>query len=314
MSRRRGPRSTADRLRRLLIMLPWIMDRGEAPIAEMAATFGLSEAELVKDLELVACCGLPPFLDELVDVFMDDGLVFVGVPRFFTRPLRLTAPEGFALLAAARVSIDLPGFDADGPLGRALRKLEAVLGSGALVVDEDRPPLTDEVVAAITDGERLRISYRTGERGEVSERVVSPRLVFADRGNWYLIADDHLRDEERNFRIDRIESVERTGEIDPPRPVSAPSGDDWFRDSDLPVVSVRLGEGAMWVTERYPLRSRSEEGESTLVGLTVADENWFDCLLLRLGGRAEVIAPADRTGRAAELAASLLERYERTEP
>lgn len=314
MSRRRGPRSTADRLRRLLIMLPWIMERGEAPLAEMAATFGLSEADLVKDLELVACCGLPPFIDEMVDVFIDEGTVVVGIPRFFTRPLRLTAPEGFALLASARVSMDLPGFDADGPLGRALRKLEAVLGSGALVVDEDKPAHTDEVVAAISDGERLTLRYRTGEVGEVSERVVSPRLVFVDRGNWYLIADDHLRGEERIFRIDRIDSLVRTGEFDPPRPVVAPSGDDWFRDSGLPVVRVRLGEAAAWVTERYPLRERAEDGESTVVGLTVADENWFDCLLLRLGLYAEVIEPADRTRRAAEVAAALLARYERSEP
>lgn len=314
MSRRRGPRSTADRLRRLLIMLPWIMDRGEAPLSEMAATFGLSEAELVKDLELVACCGLPPFLDEMVDVFIDEGMVIVGIPRFFTRPLRLTAPEGFALLAAARVSIDLPGFDADGPLGRALRKLESVLGSGALVIDEDRPAFTDDVVASISDGERLRIRYRTGEVGEVSDRVVSPRLVFADRGNWYLVADDHLRGEERIFRIDRIDSFERTGETDPPRAVTAPSGDDWFQDSNLPVATLRLGPAATWVTERYPLRSRVDEGETTVVGVTVADENWFDCLLLRLGRHAEVVEPAERTGRAAEVAAALLARYERTDP
>ncbi|MEY2755407.1 MAG: putative proteasome accessory factor [Actinomycetota bacterium] len=314
MSRRRGPRSTTDRLRRLLIMLPWIMERGTAPLSEMASTFGLSEAELVKDLELVACCGLPPFLDEMVDVFIDEGTVFVGIPRFFTRPLRLTAPEGFALLAAARVSIDLPGFDAGGPLARALRKLEAVLGSDALVVDEDRPAVTDDVVSAISAGERLRMRYRTGELGEVNEREVSPRLVFADRGNWYLIADDHLRGEERVFRIDRIDSIERTGEIDPPRAVAAPSGDDWFRDSDLPVVKVRLDDAATWVTERYPLRSCQDEGEHTLVGLTVADENWFDNLLLRLGRHAEVVEPADRAGRAREVAAALLERYERDEP
>ena len=46
-------------------------------------------------------CGLPPFVDEMIDVFVDDGMVFVGVPRLFTRPLRLTAPEGFAVVVGA---------------------------------------------------------------------------------------------------------------------------------------------------------------------------------------------------------------------
>ena len=103
MNARRGPRSTGDRVRRMLVMLPWLMERGEVSVAEAAARFELSEQEVVRDLELASMCGLPPFLDEMVDVFIDEGMIFTGVPRLFTRPLRLTAPEGFALLAAARV-------------------------------------------------------------------------------------------------------------------------------------------------------------------------------------------------------------------
>ena len=61
-------------------------------------------------------CGLPPFVDEMIDVFIDEGIVVVGVPRLFTRPLRLTAPEAFALLAAGRAAMELPGAD---PTGRS---------------------------------------------------------------------------------------------------------------------------------------------------------------------------------------------------
>ena len=56
-------------------------------------------------------CGLPPFVDEMIDVFIDDEMVYVGVPRLFTKPLRLTAPEGFALLTAGRAAMQLPGAD-----------------------------------------------------------------------------------------------------------------------------------------------------------------------------------------------------------
>ena len=93
------------------------------PVAEVARRYDLTEAQVQKDLELVAMCGLPPFVDEMIDVFVDDGMVFVGVPRLFTRPLRLTAPEGFTLLAAGRAAMELPGADPDGPLGRGLDKL-----------------------------------------------------------------------------------------------------------------------------------------------------------------------------------------------
>ena len=92
-------------------MLPWLMERGEVPLAEVAERFRLTEDEVAADLELVAMCGLPPFVDELIDVFIDEGTVFVGVPRLFTRPLRLNSTEAFELLAAARAAMELPGAD-----------------------------------------------------------------------------------------------------------------------------------------------------------------------------------------------------------
>ena len=42
--------------------------------------------------------------EKLLDVFIDEGKVVVGVPRLFTKPLRLTAPEAFALLTAAEAA------------------------------------------------------------------------------------------------------------------------------------------------------------------------------------------------------------------
>ncbi len=132
-----GPRNAEDRLRRLLVMLPWLMEVGEVPLAEVARRYDLTEAQVQQDLELVAMCGLPPFVDEMVDVFVDEGMVYVGVPRLFTRPLRLTAPEGFTLLAAGRAAMELPGADPDGPLGRGLDKLAAVLGEAGLAGGSD---------------------------------------------------------------------------------------------------------------------------------------------------------------------------------
>jgi hypothetical protein len=38
----------------------------------MAERFEISEVELVRDLEQAAMCGLPPFLDEVVDLYIDD--------------------------------------------------------------------------------------------------------------------------------------------------------------------------------------------------------------------------------------------------
>ena len=311
---RRGPQPTIDRVRRLLVMLPWLMERGQVPVADVAARFEISERDLVRDLELAAMCGLPPFLDEMVDVFIDDGMVIAGVPRLVTRPLRLTAPEGFALLAATRVAMEMPGAEAEGPLGRALQKLEAVIGDDALFVETDQPPAAAAVVSAAASGARLRIVYWTPSGDRRTEREITPLRVFADRGNWYVVADDHRSGEERMFRIDRIEELEPTGivdEIDATRVVAVPTVDSWYLDTDLPTAVLRVPASGAWVAERYPTRSLERDGDGWRVEVTVASEAWLGELLLRLGVDAEVLEPAVWAEVGVRAAAALLTRYER---
>ena len=203
-------------------MLPWIMERGEVAVSEVAERFHLTEAEVVADLERVAMCGVPPYgPDDLVDLFVDDGHVVAGPARFFNRPLRLTAPEAFALLASARTAQQLPGADPAGALARALDKLAAVVGHDAVTVDLSRPVALDEINAAVEERRQLRIEYWSAASDEASERVVDPIAVFADRGNWYVVADDHRSGEERTFRVDRIVAVAPTGVVRDGRPPSA---------------------------------------------------------------------------------------------
>jgi hypothetical protein len=65
------------------------------PVEEAAACFGVSREQLIHDVELAALCGLPPYVDEMIDLFVDDDVIYAGVPRLFTRPLRMTAREAF---------------------------------------------------------------------------------------------------------------------------------------------------------------------------------------------------------------------------
>jgi proteasome accessory factor C len=315
-----GPRNAEDRLRRLLVMLPWLMEVGEAPLAEVAKRYGLTDAQVERDLELVAMCGLPPFVDEMIDVFVDEGMVYVGVPRLFTRPLRLTAPEGFTLLAAARAAMELPGADPSGPLGRGLDKLAGALGDAGLdtrhdtagvVVDLARPPLTDDLADAAAVGAELRIEYYTPGRDEVAARAIVPRHVFVDAGNWYVLADDDRSGERRTFRIDRIESATPTGETSPPTDDALEPG-AFFVDADVRRATLRLGPSAQWVVEQYPVDSAEELRRPpgwVEVRLPVSSDRWLAKLLIRLGPDAVLVG---EPSPAAELAQRMLEHYERT--
>lgn len=301
----------------LLVMLPWLMERGAVPVAETAAHFGMSERDVVRDLELAAMCGLPPFLDELIDLAIDDGMIWVGVPRLFTRPLRLNSVEAWELLAAGRAAMELPGADPAGPLGRGLAKLATYLGeddSSAVRIDLDRPAVVDELAAAVRDRALLRFEYRSASSDDVVERTVLPRQLYSDRGEWYLAADDHRSSSVRTFRVDRIERFERTGEAGVPSQADLPRPGEWFVDGSVPRVVVRLGPTARWVVERYPVDDVAgpDAADRVTVSVAVASEEWFVRLLLRLGPDVEVLDPPGAGSAAAAMARRILDRYERS--
>ena len=319
-----GPRNAEDRLARLLVMLPWLMEVGEVPLAEVAARYDLTEAQVQTDLELVAMCGLPPFVDEMIDVFVDDGLVFVGVPRLFTRALRLTAPEGFSLLASARAAMELPGADPEGPLGRGLAKLARALSevgldanvgtkddNAGVAIELDRPLATDDLAEAATNGWEMAVTYYSPARDERTERSIVPRHVFVDGGNWYVVADDDRSGEQRTFRIDRIDTMTATGRTVPSADVvSTPAA--FFDDADLPIAVLRLAPAAHWLLDRYPIRHQvalSEPAGWIEASLPVASSRWLARLLIRLGPDVEVVSPGDAAAEAAELASTVLARY-----
>jgi proteasome accessory factor C len=157
-----------SRLLRLLAVLTWLARKGRAPVSELSARFGLEPDELIADLELAACCGLPPYTpDQLMEIIIDDQEVVADLGTELARSRRLTAAEGFALAASARAIVAVPGADPDGALGSALGKLEAVLGGrGLLRIDLREPAHLAVIRDALEEGRQLELRYYSvsGER------------------------------------------------------------------------------------------------------------------------------------------------------
>jgi proteasome accessory factor C len=213
--------------------------------------------------------------------------------------------------------MELPGAEPDGPLGRGLSKLASALGEDdttGVRIDLDQPPLTDTMADAVRADAQMRIRYRSPSRDEVTERLIVPRQVFTDRGEWYVSADDDRSGEMRTFRIDRIESAEPTGEFVPAGDEPLPTPGDWFADGSIPRATVRFGPSARWVIERYPVDQVSEPDDDgwVTVQLPIASEHWLRCTLVRLGTGAELLEPEHWSEIGTTTAASVLERYRRS--
>ena len=128
-----------DRLSRLLAMVPYLAQRQGIPLAEAAAEFGITEKQLVKDLELLFVCGTPGHMpDDLIEAEWDDGHVYLNNVDAIARPLRLGVDEALALLVGLRALADVPGLHDRDALERTLAKLEAAAGERAAVSDAGR--------------------------------------------------------------------------------------------------------------------------------------------------------------------------------
>lgn len=214
------------------------MQRKRVKISAMAKQFNLTEAELIEDLQMAAVCGVPPYTpDALIDVYMDNGMVIAEVPLVFSRPLKLSTAELFAISVMAQTALQLPGANKKGPLSTALAKIAPLMPSGAetIKVELPRTRFVKELLEAANSGERHEIEYFSPASQKRSTRIITVRKVFEDAGRWYVAADDHQSREDRVFRIDRIEHLTAVGIFDAIKEV---------QDEDLPWFSQNASSNA----------------------------------------------------------------------
>jgi proteasome accessory factor C len=296
--------------------VPWIAEHPGVSLTDLAARFGVREAELEHDLELLPLCGLPPYTpDRLIEVEIVDGHVWIRFAEYFDRPLRLSADEGLALLAAGRALLAVPGSDEQGALATALDKLAGAVGATeGLAVEVGEPPHLDALRNAADTHERVEIDYYSFGRDATTTRAIDLQSVFHAFGHWYAAAYCHQAADERLFRLDRIRAVRPTGEhFDPPRDdgEEAHFGESVYHPRrDDPRVTLELAPEAAWVVESYPSEHIEERSDgSWQIVLAVSERAWLERLLLELGPAARVIEPEELRSVGAEAATRLLARY-----
>jgi proteasome accessory factor C len=311
-------RATAnDRVRRMLAVVPYVAARPDGvPIAELCTRFQVDRRTLVDDLTTLSYVGVAPYTpDTQVDVVVEAGRVWVHLPQWFDRPLRLTPEQALALVAAGQSLSAVEGADPDGPLARALAKLAATLGlaDGDTVdvsLGSAEAPLVDSLRGAVRERRRVRLSYYAYGRDEHTTRVVEPHRLYSDRGQLYLWA--HCRDAggDRSFRVDRIDGVTVLDETFP-EPEPSAGRPTFSAPADAPRITLDLAPAAAWVAETYPTESVEELGNGhRRVTLAVTGRAWLERLLLRLGPDARVAQADDGlAGAGGDAARRVLARY-----
>ncbi|HSK28294.1 MAG TPA: YafY family protein [Jiangellales bacterium] len=316
-----------EQVSRLLAMLPYLLAHPGVRVAEVAELFGVSERQVVRDLDVLWFSGLPGLaMGDYIEVDMEavegEGVINVSNADYLARPLRLGTDEALALLVAVRALAAVPGVGERAAVDRVVAKLEHAAGSSAeraaAVRVEVDTVAADHVASAVrralTEGRRLHLTYWVPGRDETTERDVDPMRLAVVDGRSYLEGWCRRVGDVRLFRLDRITAatvLDVAGAVPPgarPRDLSAglfqPSPDD-----DL--VTLDLGPGARWVAEQYPCESVEETAQGHLrVRLRTPDTRWVRRLVLRLGGAARVEDPPALAAQVRADAREALRAYE----
>ena len=201
-------------------------------------------------------------------------------------------PDELAALHLAATAVRLEG----SPGTEALWKLGAPGEPEAEVTEIASLPSAPDLVALFTAvGERRPATF--GYHGE--ERTVDPYRLDFQRGRWYVTGFDHLRGEERSFRVERVEgevSLGAAGSFE--RPSTAVPGlrlQPWQLGEDDPVAArlrVDPDQAPVAVSAVGPdaVVDQGEDGSVTLE-LAVTNVAGFRSFALTFLEHAEVLEP-----------------------
>ena len=176
--------------------------------------------------------------------------------------------------------------EADGP-GRGTAEPATV----ALPSDPQLGPL----FSALADQRSVSFTYNG------TNRTVDPYRLDCQRGRWYLTGFDHVRTEERNFRVDRIEGDvqlgRRGGFTRPATAVPGGPAQPWQFGVGEPTTAHLLvdRDQAAWVRQHLGDDHVADERDDGSIVFRVPVTNWsgFRSFVLTFLDHAEILSPAE---------------------
>ena len=316
--------TSTERLQRLLALVPYVMSRKVVGLAETAEAFGISERELVDDLNLLWCVELrapDPYCP--IDLSYEGGEIVVSQAESMGRPLRLAVDEASALLVALRMLAEVPGLEDRSAMSRLIAKLEAAAGEAASVSaqvavqvdipDHDAEGYASQIRAALSARRRVHLRYYVPGRDEATERDVDPMRLLVVEGRPYLEGWCLRAEAVRLFRLDRVLSLDVLDVPSAPPAEAEPVDVDQglFRPSpDDVLVELELSAAGRWVAEYYPCESVTDLEDGRLrVTLRTPDTGWVRRLAMRLGEDGRVVSPPSLVAAVREAATAALANY-----
>ncbi len=320
-----------QRLKTLLFLVPYVYRNGGVELQDLASRLGVSKKELFKEFDFLMFVGRPPFSpDDLVDIRVDEGKVYVDLPSSLNVPPRFTEFEALALACAAQL------FTNDAQMGEAAtavkfalekiitclpdetREVFSQLAERYLVMSSNPSSAHMSILrSALSDRLEVDIKYYSASTDVVTDRSVCPYGLLHRVGVWYLVAYCNLREGIRIFRLSRITDAVLSDRIfDPPDDFDASAWLDenlkFPEEGENEIVIRFSSEDARWIKERWNEQYLEPLPDNGLrARLWDVSDEWVLALVASFAGRAIIEKPERLAKKLADQAGSALELYKK---
>jgi predicted DNA-binding transcriptional regulator YafY len=324
-----------ERLERFYKIDQLLKERKAVSFSSLRASLGVSAATLKRDLEYMRERFNAPIEYDREANGYRFGAPRSG-PRYELPGLWFSASEAYALLSMHTLLDELQPGLLESHVGPLQQRLRAILGGEPAwkdierrirVFQPERRAAKEEffgvVATAVLRRLRLWIRHYSRRDDRETEREISPQRLVHYRGNWYVDAWCHLREDVRSFAVDALRATElresRAREI-PAAELDAHLGAGYgiFAGRNVQWATLRFTpEAARWVSAQdwHPKqRARLEADGSYVLELPYAHERELSMEILKYGADVEVLGPPalrEATARALQSAAA---RYKTQNP
>jgi predicted DNA-binding transcriptional regulator YafY len=201
-----------NRLDRLTSILVQLQSKRLITAREIAERFEVTKRTIYRDIQTLRLAGVP--------IGEEEGKGYFLVEGYRLPPVMFTAEEARALVTTSKIL----NYHTEDSLKQnyesALLKIKAVLS----INDKDKleflnsrigfqkpwAPTSlylDTIQHSITESVKLKIKYQSREQEQITERIIQPYAVYFSGAVWTTIAFCELRQEIREFRLDRIKEL-----------------------------------------------------------------------------------------------------------
>jgi predicted DNA-binding transcriptional regulator YafY len=209
-----------NRIERLSAILIHLQSKKIVTAGEIAERFNISKRTVYRDIRSLEEAGIP--------IGSEIGVGYFIVDSYHLPPVGFSKEEASALLIANKLTEKLTDKALQENLNSALYKIRSILNntekefienidrhievfsSSAIQKSNIPEKIMDTILKGIDKKLALEIQYNSFSKEEDTIRVIEPVGICHYSFNWHLIAFCKLRNDYRDFRIDRIKNIKIT--------------------------------------------------------------------------------------------------------